>query len=318
MKKLVLILPLLVFALAAAPAHATYPGKPGPLVYSKVDSSESGSTGGLVLHGPRVSQKAVSLTEVVGDSMPSFSADGRKIVFSRDPEPLLPGSSIFVIDVDGSGAKRLTTGPALDGDPTVSPDGETVVFDRYAGSRSHIWAVGIDGTGLRQLTKGPNDESDPVFAPSGKRIVYTGNADLDARSDHADIWAMAPDGSDQKVLIDGVRNEAEPDVSPNGRSIVFTSNRNHGPNLFIANAKGKRVRAVTHSKGDCFRGRCYLTPVFSPDGRHLASTGGGRYSDSLTVMRLDGSQQKTFDSGSTEEEGYGTYIDAPTWGPAPR
>ncbi|HEY5977987.1 MAG TPA: hypothetical protein VIT85_09040 [Solirubrobacterales bacterium] len=320
MKKLVPFLPLLVLALAAAPAQATYPGKPGPLVYPKVDSSESGTTGGLLSHGPRATQKAVQLTDVPSDSMPSFSADGRTIVFSRDPGLAATGMSIYVMDADGGGARRLTTGAAIDGNPTISPNGRVVVFDRYelGPRRSHLWAVNIDGTGLRQLTEGPNDESDPVFTPSGKRIVFTGNADQDARSDRSDIWAMAPDGSDQKVLVDGVRNESEPDVSPTGRSIVFASNRIHGPNLFIANAKGKRVRAVTHSKGDCFRGRCYLTPVFSPDGRHLATTDGGRYSDSLTVMRIDGSRQKTFDSGGTEEEGYGTYIGGPAWGPVAR
>jgi hypothetical protein len=35
-------------------------------------------------------------------------------------------------------------------------------------------------------------------------------------------------------------------------------------------------------------------------------------------MKLDGSGQKTFDSGGTEEEGFGTHIGAPAWGPAPR
>jgi Tol biopolymer transport system component len=307
-------------ALAAAPAEATYPGKPGPIAYSKVNTSESGSTGGLFSHGPRLSQKPVALTTVPHDSMPFFSADGSRIVFVRDPDPFATGAAIYVMDADGENAKQLTDGTAIDGNPTISPDGELVVFDRYepAEHRSHLWAVGVDGTGLRQLTDGSDDEAEPVFAPNGKRILYAGDGDQDAKSDHSDIWAMAPDGSNQKVLVDGVRNESEPDVSPNGRKVVFSSNRNHGPNLFIANAKGKKVRAVTHNKGDCFRGRCYLTPVFSPDGKHLASTGGGRYSDALTVMKLDGSGQKTFDSGGTEEEGFGTHIGAPAWGPAPR
>ena len=32
-------------------------------------------------------------------------------------------------------------------------------------------------------------------------------------------------------------------------------------------------------------------------------------------MRPDGSQSKEFDSGGTEEEGYGSHVGAPTWGP---
>jgi Tol biopolymer transport system component len=321
MKRLLAIsFALLVSAVAAVPADATFPGKPGPIVYSKSDSSESGTTGGLFSHGPRIAQKPVQLTDSAGDAMPAFSADGRKIAFVRSPEPFLSGTSIFVMNADGSGAKRLTEGLAIDGNPTISPDGRTIVFDRYepTASRSHLWSVDVAGGRLKQLTDGSDDESEPVFTPNGKRIVYTSNADQDARSDHSDIWAMAPDGSNQKVLVDGVRNESEPDVSPSGRAVVFSSNRSHGPNLFIAKANGKRVRAITHSKGDCFRGRCYLTPAFSPDGKHLLTTDGGRYSESLTVMTLNGKRQKTFDSGSTEEEGFGTHIGSPAWGPVPR
>lgn len=326
MKKLVLTLASasLLVALVAAPAHATFPGKPGPIVYLKVDSSEStGGEGGLLAHGPRASQKPVALTHDPNDSAPAYSADGRSIAFARQ----VPGpagallQAIFVMRSDGSEVRQLTSGTGYDYAPAFSPDGRTIVFSRSGGleRHPHLWAMDADGGDERQLTSGPNSEFDPVFTPNGKRIVYVSNADQDARSDHADIWAMAPNGDDQRVLIDGVRDEDEPDVSPDGRKIVFSSNRNHGPNLFIANAKGKRVRAVTHNKGDCFRGRCYLTPVFSPDGRHLATTTGGRYSTSLTVMKLDGSNRKTFDSGGVEEEGFGTNVVGPlAWGTVPR
>ena len=34
-------------------------------------------------------------------------------------------------------------------------------------------------------------------------------------------------------------------------------------------------------------------------------------------MRPDGSRSKEFDSGGTEEEGYGSHVGAPAWGPVP-
>jgi Tol biopolymer transport system component len=304
--------------LIVAPAQATFPGRPGPIIYLKTSSNEStGGRGGLLAHGPKASQKAVALTDDSGDSAPAVSANGRLIAFARSvPSPgNRSHSAIFVMRSDGSGVRQLTSAVRFDDhDPAFSPDGRTIVFDRMGGG-PHIWAMDVDGSDQRQLTRGPNEEWDPVFAPNGRRIVYASNADHDARSDHSDIWAMGAGGSHQRVLVDGVRDEDEPDVSPSGRLIVFSSNRAHGPNLFIARANGRRVRAVTHSKGDCFRGRCYLSPAFSPDGRHIASTAGGRYSVSLTVMKLDGSNRKTFDSGSVEEEGYGSNIVGPlAWG----
>ena len=78
------------------------------------------------------------------------------------------------------------------------------------------------------------------------------------------------------------------------------------------------MREVTHSKGDCFSSACYLAPAFSPDGNHLAYLREGRYSSALEVARLDGSQDKKFDEGGTEEEGYGGHVGAPAWGIVPR
>jgi Tol biopolymer transport system component len=305
----------------AAPAQATFPGVPGPLVYPRTNFTESSSDGGgLFSHGPRVSQKPQQLTIDPDDHAPSFSADGRLIAFASDRESLPSGGiHIYVTNADGSGLRQVTTGPAFDSDPSFSPDGERIVFDRRtAAGPSRIFVVGLDGSGLHALTDGSSSAWDPVFTPNGRRIVYAGDGDSDARTDRSDIWAMGPDGADQRVLIDGVRNESEPDVSPNGRAVVFASNRFHESNIYVARANGRHVRPVTHNRGDCFRGTCYVSPTWAPDGRHIAALGLGRYKSDLEVMRPDGSQRREFDSGGTEEEGYGSHVGAPAWGIVPR
>ena len=274
-----------------------------------------------MLHGPRVGGPPTALTDSPEDAEPAASANGRLVAFSGQALGSVGGRAIFVVGIDGDGLRQVTAGVDYDTSPSFSPDGRTIVFTRGIASgqhRLHIWAVGVDGSGSAAADYGTHNESEPVFTPNGKRILYAGDADHDAKSDHADIWAMAADGSDQRVLIDGVRNENSPDVSPDGRQVVFSSNRSHGPNIFIAKSNGRSVRAVTHSKGDCFRGRCYLDPVFAPDGKHLLATSGGRYSHDLDVMRPDGSNRKEIDGGGTEEEGYGTSVGAPAWAPVPR
>jgi Tol biopolymer transport system component len=324
LNRLVLALSLALLGGAAAgavPALATFPGDPGPLVYPRTSFTESASDGGgLFAHGPRSSQKAQQLTTDPDDNSPSFSADGRLIAFSSNREsPPGAGAHSYVINADGSGLRQLTTGSAFDSDPSFSPDGELVVFDRRTGGggTSRIYAVGVDGSGLKALTDASSSAWDPVFTPNGRRIVYVGNGDSDARTDRSDIWAMGPTGADQRVLIDGVRNESEPDVSPSGRAIVFASNRFHESNIYVARVNGSHVRAVTHNKGDCFRGTCYVSPTWAPDGKHIAALGLGRYKSDLEVMRPDGSRMKEFDSGGTEEEGYGSHVGAPAWGVVP-
>jgi Tol biopolymer transport system component len=301
---------------AAAPVQAAFPGIPGPLVYPRqIITGED--LGGLVIHGPRQRQKPHRLTNSGGDDTPSFSADGRLIVFSgnRDPGPVTNGVHIYTIKVDGSGLKQLTSGTTFDRNPAFSPSGQQVLFDRRVGGKSHIFAVNADGSGLRQLTKGNGNDTEPAYMPSGKRIVFSSDRDRDAETDRSDIFAMGPSGANPRVLIDGPRKEYEPDPSPNGRAIAFVSNRSYGINIFVAGSNGRRIRQLTHSHRDCFSGACNLSPAWAPDGRHIAFLSVGRFSSDLEVMRSDGTQQKEFANGSTEEEGLGTKIGPPSWGP---
>ncbi|HEY5053983.1 MAG TPA: hypothetical protein VII45_11310 [Solirubrobacterales bacterium] len=312
---------LVTVAAVATPAQAAFPGTPGPIAYSHGFASETEDTGGIFAHGPKRSQAARPLTSDGDDGTPSYSANGRMIAFSSNRDAGLPNGNfhIYVMSSDGSGVRALTSDESRDFDPSFSPDGRQVVFDRIVGSgRLRLFIVNVDGSGLRQLTEGPYNDYEPTFSPSGRWIAFTSNRDHDVRTDRSDIFSMRPDGSHLRVLIDGPRNESEPDISPDGRSIAFTSSREHGPNIYVANAAGGQVRALTHSRHDCFRSVCYLSPAWAPDGKHIAFISSGRYSSDLEVMRPDGSHRTTFAEAGTEEEGYGSSIGAPTWGSRPR
>lgn len=312
-----------ILAVLAGSAQATFPGKAGPLVYPRVSFDESADVGGLLLHGPRQKQKPHPLTTNSGDDTPSFSADGRFVAFAGNYElgTAPAGRHVYLVNVDGTGLRQLTTGAGFDQNPAFSPNGKQVVFDRHLGTgKAHIFSVNVDGTGLRQLTNGNFNDSEPVYMPNGKRIVFVSDRDHDVKTDRSDIFAMAPSGANQRVLIDGPRNEDEPDTSPNGKRIAFVSNRAAGINIFVAGANGSHVRQLTHNKRDCFSGSCNLSPAWSPDGKHIAFLAVGRFSSDLEVMRADGRArgEKEFSNGSTEEEGFGTTVGPPSWGPAAR
>jgi Tol biopolymer transport system component len=305
----------------AAPSQAAFPGKVGPLVYPRIKVEESGDVGGLFLHGPRQRQKPHRLTANSGDDTPSFSANGRFVVFSGNSEPAATpiGRHIYLVKVDGSGLRQLTSGASFDENPSFSPNGKQVAFDRHLGAgKTHIFVINIDGSGLRQLTDGSFNDSEPVYMPSGKRIIFVSDRDHDVSTDRSDIFTMAAGGAHQRVLIDGPRNENEPDTAPNGKSIAFVSNRAAGINIFLARANGRHVRQLTHNKRDCFSGNCNLSPAWAPDGRHIAFLAVGRFSSDLEVMRANGSGEKEFSDGNTEEEGFGTRVGSPSWGPAAR
>ncbi len=309
-------------ALVTAPAQAAFPGKPGPIAYSRVKISEFGDTGGLLVHGPRKKDAPRRLTESLGDANPSYSPNGRLLAFEGNRDPGEPrGRHIYLINRDGSGIRQLTSGDFYDSNPSFSANGKLVVFDRggLQGHVTHIFSVATGGSGLRQITNDAGSDSDPTFTPDGRRIVFVTNRNSSGRTDRSNIYSMRPDGSQMRLVIGGSREEYDPDVSPNGRKIAFASNRDHGPNIFVARINGTHAVKLTGGGRDCFSGACYTSPSWSPDGGHIAFRSAGRYSSGVDVTRADGRGfAKEFDGGGTEEEGFGDRVGAPGWGPRPR
>lgn len=321
-----IVLAIAAMLVIAAPAEAAFPGVPGPIAYSKGEAGEGGVvSGGLFAHGPRRSDGSRRLTADATDFDPAYSANGRKVAFVRAVEsPESPGrilgARIYVMNASGGGVRPVTSGEFLDGNPSFSPDGRRIVFERRRGERvSSIFMITLDGGGKRQLTRGVHQDHDPVFAPNGRWIAFVSNRDKDARSDQSDIFSMRPNGSRVRVLIDGPHDESGPDISPDGRSVVFASNRTRRTlNIFVARTSGQRVRALTHADGTCFGSVCFHSPSWSPNGKHIAYLASSRYRTDLEVMRSDGKRRRELDGGSVEAEGYGSSVGAPAWGPRPR
>ena len=82
------------------------------------------------------------------DSMPDFSPDGRRIVFTSNRDQQ---AEIYVMNANGSGQKRLTRRAGDDWAPDFSPDGTRIAFTQLPGT---IWTMNADGTGLKKLTTG--------------------------------------------------------------------------------------------------------------------------------------------------------------------
>ena len=101
------------------------------------------------------------------------------------------------MNADGSDVKALTSGDFYDSNPSFSPNGQQVVFDRAVGSSriSHIFIVDVDGGGLRQITDDAGTDYDPTFTPNGRRIVFVSNRDSSARSDRSNIFSIGPSGT---------------------------------------------------------------------------------------------------------------------------
>jgi Tol biopolymer transport system component len=89
------------------------------------------------------------LTANKTDSRPIWSADGRTLVFMSESRH--GNWEIYAVDVNSAVVTRLTDNPALDGLPTVSPDGSRVAFVSNRGGNWGIWVVPITGDNAQQV-----------------------------------------------------------------------------------------------------------------------------------------------------------------------
>jgi len=165
---------------------------------------------------------------------PTCSYDGQEILFAMAPE----GEKffkIFRIGSDGSGLKRLTTGPWQDYDPAVLPDGRIVFASSRTGSRDEyhgntarsLFYLTADRSEVRPMTYHIVADSQPKVMADG-RIAFVRHDNFFERAKvETHIHAIHPDGTNGEVLIGPDRGKIGYD-RPTGAEDHSSWLRNYG------------------------------------------------------------------------------------------
>lgn len=142
-----------------------------------------------------------------------FSPDGRKVVLSVTRGG---NSDIYVQDVGGGPAVRLTRDASINTSPSYSPDGSKIVFESDRGGSQQLYVMNADGSNQHRITFGQGRAGSPVWSPRGDLIAFTR-----LRGQSFRISVIRPDGSGERMLTDSWQDES-PSWSPNGRVVLFT------------------------------------------------------------------------------------------------
>ena len=204
--------------------------------------------------------------ELVGDSSPALSADGRFLAFVRY---LAPYNGHLLI-------QRFDTGMVAEGSPIdVTKSGLAI--------HSPIWLT--DGDGLlfadnTQIFQWERNKSiAAIYAADGtlegmslgpKRIDQSRQLVVASRKTDPDIWMipLAAGGikasGPPQVIQRSTENETHPEFSPDGRQIVFSSARSGNQEIWVADADGGNPRQITHLGAHIAN-----YPSWSPDGTQI-------------------------------------------------
>ena len=242
-----LITSLIALAGLVAPAAALAAPSTGAVVFSKSTTVEGVAKGGLfAVRDGRLNQ----LTEDPADTEPAFSPDGRTIAFVR-------GGDLYSVRPDGSGQRRLTSGPELDSAPIVSADGRTVVFERQtgAGGAGDLYRVGAKGGGARPLTSGEADDHDASFSPDGRAIVFVRARAQGPNNSSEDLFSIRTNGGGLARLTRTAADEFEPRYFAGG--IVFSRGESsEGPaayaDIYTMRRNGSNVKPQVRGVGSAY------------------------------------------------------------------
>ena len=197
------------------------------------------------------------------ESAPALSPDGGLITYASDESG---NADIWIVDVGGGSAVRLTDDPAPDYDPAWFPDGGAVAFVSERAGRTAVWKVMRLGGAASMLLA---DAQDPAIAPDGTQIAFARAGPTGQRR----IW-VAPLGAPQRARMltgqgHGLSDHERPAWSPDGRTICYQAARD----LWRVSVDGQTAgRLTTDDEAD-------IEPVWSPDGRfvYFSSLRGGAW-----------------------------------------
>jgi Tol biopolymer transport system component len=180
------------------------------LVTARVNPTRAGATQVVLVHPDGTTARTVTGQDVVA-SNPSFSPTGSKVVFEQQAGVFAgagPTSSVLaVIDLDGTGLRRITGGSSWSDDasahqngpydlrPTWAPAGDTILFSHRDGDVQALYTVTPGGAPKRVIAP-PAGARDVVGAWSadGHHLAFVRDLGTPGHPDQQ-VWTANADGS---------------------------------------------------------------------------------------------------------------------------
>lgn len=114
---------------------------------------------------------------------------------------------LYVADIDGANARRVTTLPGANWAPFFHPDGKRILFasnhQSVGGGRPvfALFMVNTDGTGLEQITHSGIFDAFPMFSYDGTKLVFASNRNA-SRTPTRDTNIFVADWVEEPEAVD--------------------------------------------------------------------------------------------------------------------
>lgn len=107
-------------------------------------------------------------------SGPAVSPDGKKVLYGVSYESVEQNKSnneLYVMNIDGSDATRLTHTPQSEGQAAWINGGKEIAFVAEKDGKPQMWVMNADGTGCRVVSRLENGVAGFLVSPDGKKVL---------------------------------------------------------------------------------------------------------------------------------------------------
>ena len=208
-------------------------------------SSREGSLGVFLMD-----RRGQSVRRVVnGGSDPSWTPDGREIVYSTesggDPDVRQAPSELWAVNVESGVRRRIAEADAVQ--PRVSPGGTLVAFwalgvdaagRGFADASRTIWVQPLAGGERVRITSPESTSWNPAWSPDGRTIYFASD-----RGGTMNFWRVAVDPKTGR---------------PSGDAVAMTAPTVYASNMSVGREGHDRLRSRRQQYVcaiDCFRSR---------------------------------------------------------------
>ena len=144
-----------------------------------------------------------------GPMDPAPSPKNDKIVFSAK-------GWLWIMDLSGSSADRITFSPDIDSRPNWSPQGDQIVFIRDNGLDTRIVLLDLPSGGESDLVDTDALELDPIFSMDGQSVYYAS-----AENGSIDIWRIELASGQKNVITREGGLERLPVPNKRGDQLIY-------------------------------------------------------------------------------------------------
>ena len=255
--------------------------------------------------------RRVTFTHTGSDFDPFVSNDGQHVVFASTQHR--ETADIYIKDIFGRTVTRLTSSPAQDVMPALSPDGDYIAFASDRSGTWNLYMMPATGGQPVRLTDEATNDLHPTWSPDGSQIAFSR---LGESSGRWELWVLdVTNPASLRFIGYGLFPQWSP-VPGTGADhadrILFQRSRERGERSFsvwtldydptTGNA-GRETEIVSSPN------HALINPSWSPDGRFVAyasvptasEAAAGAEASSIWVIGADGRGLVQVVGGSTTD-----------------